>query len=62
MTPDERDERWLEIDRELAEIAVGKVTHGSDPAAREDELLDEQDRLEWEVGEEWLRFPCPGRC
>jgi hypothetical protein len=42
----ERDQRWLDIDRELAEIAAGKVTHGTDPAAREAELLDEQDLLE----------------
>ena len=52
MTPVERLRRWLEIDRELAEIAEGKVTPGTDPATREGELLEEQDRLEWETGDE----------
>ena len=47
-------ERWLQIDRELAEIAEGKVTTGTDPASREGELLEEQDRLEWEAGDEWF--------
>jgi hypothetical protein len=35
MTPIERDQHWLEIEHELAEIAAGKVTHGTDPAASE---------------------------
>jgi hypothetical protein len=69
MTPAERDERWLDIERELVEIAAGKVTHGSDPAAREAELLDEQDRLEWEARRgvvqgatgKWLNFAPPDR-
>jgi len=56
MTPAEREERWLAIDRELAEIAESKVTPGTDPASREGELLEEQDRLEWEAGDEWFRL------
>jgi hypothetical protein len=55
MTPDERDKRWQEVDRELAEIADGKVTPGTDPASREGELLEVQDRLEWEAGDDWFR-------
>jgi hypothetical protein len=45
------------IDRELAEIAAGKVTHGSDPAAREAELLNEQDRCPSQVN----AIDCPWR-
>ena len=55
MTPDERDLRWLEIERDLVEIAAGKVTLGGDPVAREAALLEEQDRLEWEAGDKWFR-------
>jgi len=55
MTATERQKRWLEIDCELADIAEGKVTQGTGPASREGELLEEQDRLEWEVGDEWFR-------
>jgi hypothetical protein len=46
MTP---DQRWQEIDRELADLWQGKVVPG-DPVAREADLLAEQDRLEWEAG------------
>lgn len=47
MTP---DQRWLEIDRELAELWQGKVVQGG-PIARETGLRTEQNRLEWEVGD-----------
>jgi hypothetical protein len=40
MAPDERQERWLQIDRELAEIAEGKVTPATDPASRDGALLE----------------------
>ena len=36
-------QRWAEIDRELVDLYDGKVVFSSDPAAREAELLDEQD-------------------
>jgi hypothetical protein len=39
VTPENRDRRW-------AEIVEGKVTPGADPASREAELLEEQDRIE----------------
>lgn len=43
-------QRWEAIDRELADLADGKVIEG-DPATREGELLAELDRLEYEAGE-----------
>ncbi|QDT46207.1 hypothetical protein Pan258_02240 [Symmachiella dynata] len=43
--------RWQEIEKELQDIRDGKVVDG-DPAAREQELLAELDRLEWEAGNE----------
>jgi hypothetical protein len=61
MTSAERQKRWLEIDRELAEIAEGKVTPGTDPVSRVGELLEEQDRLEWEAGVDWFRTNRIGR-
>ena len=57
MTPDryrEIKERWVEIDRELADLHAGKVVVGSDPADREAELLEEQDALEFELGEDYF--------
>jgi hypothetical protein len=44
--------RWVEIDRELADLWAGKVVEDADPVAREAELLDEQDVLEFELGED----------
>ena len=41
------DERWREIDRELAELSAGRVY--CNPPAREVELLMEQDALEHEL-------------
>jgi hypothetical protein len=41
MTP---DQRWLEIDRELADLWQGKFVPG-DPVACKSEFLAEQDRL-----------------
>jgi hypothetical protein len=43
------------------EIAEGRVTPATDPASREGELLEEQDRLEWEAGNEWFRTNRIGR-
>jgi hypothetical protein len=54
MTPDERQTRWLEIERHLQHIAEGKVLTG-DPAATEARLLEELDQLEWEAGQEYFR-------
>jgi len=53
MTPDERAKRWKEIDDELAALYAGKVVDG-DPVSREQALLDEQDALEFEAGEEYF--------
>ena len=46
----EIEQRWREIDRELAEIANHKTTRPCDPPKREAELLLEQDALEFELG------------
>jgi hypothetical protein len=46
----EIEQRWKEIDNELAAITEGKMMPGVDPASREDALLDEQDALEFELG------------
>lgn len=54
MTPEEIQNRWQEIDTELAAISEGRVVDG-DPAQREDELLRELDRLEYEAG--LIEFP-----
>lgn len=43
--------RWTDIDREWADVWAGKVVEDADPAAREAELLEEQDSLEFELGE-----------
>jgi hypothetical protein len=48
---------WAEIDRELADLHAGKVLARSNPATREAELLDEQDSLEFELGEDYFRNP-----
>ena len=45
----EIEDRWHEIDRELAELWAGRVC--CDPPAREAELLIEQDALEFELGQ-----------
>jgi len=46
----EVQQRWAEIDCELAELVDGKVVRETDPAAREGELLEELDALEYEAG------------
>lgn len=48
--------RWAAIEVELTDIADCKVIDG-DPAQRDRELLNEQDRLHFEAGvyDEWLR-------
>jgi hypothetical protein len=43
--------RWAGIDRELTDLWAGKMFEDADPAARETELLEEQDALEFELGE-----------
>jgi hypothetical protein len=45
-------ERWAAIDRELADLQAGKVISRPDPAAREAELLEEQDALDFEMGDD----------
>jgi len=57
MTPDECQTCWLQVDRQLQEIAEGKVVAG-DPAATEARLLEELDELEWEAGQQY--FKCRG--
>jgi hypothetical protein len=49
MKPEDIERRWKEIDKELADIADGKVVDG-DPVAVEGELLEEFDELEYEAG------------
>jgi hypothetical protein len=44
--------RWADIDREFAELCAGTVVEDADPAAREAELLEVQDALEFELGED----------
>jgi hypothetical protein len=56
MTKRERDLlalRYMEIDAELAAIAEGRVVDG-DPAEVEADLLDEQDEIEYTLGEQWF--------
>jgi hypothetical protein len=54
MTPERRQEiqdRWAAIDRELVDLAAGKVMPDvEDLAGREGELLEEPDALEFELG------------
>lgn len=50
----EIEKRWREIDREIAAIHDGKLIRGTDPATREGELLEEQDALEFELGQEYI--------
>lgn len=45
--------RWKDIDRQLDQLAEGKVVDG-DPVQIEAALLQEQDELEWEAGENYL--------
>lgn len=57
MTNDQRNtlrQRWLAIERELAELSNGKVTVGNDPATLESELREEQDDIEFELGSDNL--------
>jgi hypothetical protein len=51
MNASERQERWLEIEQELQQIAKGRVDP-DDPVTREAELFVEQGYLEWEAGQE----------
>jgi hypothetical protein len=53
ITLDDRQARWLEIERQLHEIAEGKVVAG-DPAATEARWLEELDELEWEAGQQYF--------
>jgi hypothetical protein len=48
------DRRWKDIDRHLEPLASGKVIEG-DPVSLEEQLLQEQDELEWKVDEEYFR-------
>jgi hypothetical protein len=57
MTPQQRQAlqtRWLEIDRELADLLDGKVARSADPATLEIELREEQDAIEFELGSNTL--------
>lgn len=51
---DEIEQRWKEIDQELADLADGRVVDGN-PATCEGELLEEMDALEFEAAE--LMYP-----
>jgi hypothetical protein len=56
MTKRERDLlalRYMEIECELAAIADFRVVDG-DPAEIEEALLDEQDEIEFTLGEDWF--------
>lgn len=53
MTPEERQSRWEAIDCELEDLWNGRVC--PDPVKREEELLAEQDRLEYDAGCDWFR-------
>jgi hypothetical protein len=56
MTKRERDLlalRYVEIQCELNAIAEGRVVDG-DPAEVEADLIDEQDEIEWTLGEQWF--------
>lgn len=44
---------WRAIDRELADIAAGRAV-ADDPAKREAELLEEQDALDFELGQSYF--------
>lgn len=58
MTPNRHREieaRWAAIDSELIDLVEGKVMPDvSDPAGREGELLEEQDALEYELGQAYF--------
>jgi hypothetical protein len=51
--------QWLKTIRGNATAAAAGLPPRSDtptrPASREVELFEEQDRLEWEAGDEWFR-------
>ena len=57
----EIQQRWAEIDRELADLQAGKVISSPAPAAREAELLEEQDALDYELGDDEFRNRRIGR-
>jgi hypothetical protein len=45
------DREWREVNRQLEELAAGRATpENADPTAREQELLGELDRIEYETG------------
>jgi len=52
--PEQIDQRWQEIDRELEDIANLKVCT-TDPVEREGVLLQELDELEYEAGLNYFR-------
>jgi hypothetical protein len=52
---EEIEQRWSQIESELAAIADCKVTPGVDPSILEAHLLNEQDGLEFELGEDFFR-------
>lgn len=57
MTPQQRQTlqaRWLELQRELADLWDGNVTPDTDAATRQAELRDEQDAIEFELGADKL--------
>lgn len=58
MTPDRQEEidlRWAAIDKSLGDIQAGKVMPDVDDIAKyEEQLLDEQDKLEYELGEAYF--------
>jgi hypothetical protein len=45
--------RFVEIEHELEALAQGRVVDG-DPATVEAELLDEQERIEYELGADYF--------
>ena len=48
------EQRWREIDAELAAIVDRKVTRGIEPDLLEAHLLDEQGGLEFELGQDYF--------
>jgi hypothetical protein len=54
-TPDELERDFQAVNRELEDLAAGKVTPGNvGPAEREAELLEALDAIEYEAGLDWL--------
>ena len=58
MTPEERNElklRWLECEQQIQAIHAGRVVRDGGPAEVEAHLLEEQDVIDFDLGQDEMR-------